>query len=369
MEDLSKLSRYYLTATAVMVIICLPLIYLEVKWLTYIALLLSVLALFLLYRTHSRWQAQLEELLRNQQSIENNQTEQQEHYSSYLKTIIPSLKKSLADSLELSNQANNQLSQQFNAISQDISTAVDFTNSGPKQGERLSASGNVKQSSENIREDLENLKETLINISQMEQDSLLEIKNLSTFMDQLTKMAGEVEALAEQTNLLALNAAIEAARAGDQGRGFAVVADEVRNLANQSKGTGENIRKKIDRIGETVALILKQATHSAESEEAMATQSEKIIHEVIVQHKLTTYTLAESDKLMVNMSQQIQQQINQAIDQLKHQLQLNSIVQAVTEHLAELEVLTDGYDDLDDTEKVSRFEQLTRRINTSTFKK
>ncbi|MEP2788582.1 MAG: hypothetical protein ABJI36_00695, partial [Kangiellaceae bacterium] len=110
---------------------------------------------------------------------------------------------------------------------------------------------------------------------------------------------------------------------------------------------------------------LKQATHSAESEEAMATQSEKIIHEVIVQHKLTTYTLAESDKLMVNMSQQIQQQIDHAIGQLKHQLELNSNVQAVTEHLAELEVLTDGYDDLDDTEKVSQFEQLTRQIKSS----
>ena len=101
-----------------------------------------------------------------------------------------------------------------------------------------------------------------------------------------------------QTRLLALNAAIEAARAGEQGRGFAVVADEVRDLASQLKNTGEDIRSKVDTIGKNITQVLKQASASAESEEAMATKSESITHEVVVQQKMTTYTLSESDNLL-----------------------------------------------------------------------
>ena len=97
-----------------------------------------------------------------------------------------------------------------------------------------------------------------------------EIKLLTASGDKINNILTSIQGIAEQTNLLALNAAIEAARAGEQGRGFAVVADEVRNLANQSKGTGENIRKKIDIIGESVNTILASATQSAATEVEMA---------------------------------------------------------------------------------------------------
>lgn len=57
-----------------------------------------------------------------------------------------------------------------------------------------------------------------------------------------------ISAIAAQTNLLALNATIEAARAGDSGKGFAVVASEVKELANQTRGATEEIRRQIEGI-------------------------------------------------------------------------------------------------------------------------
>lgn len=52
-----------------------------------------------------------------------------------------------------------------------------------------------------------------------------------------------IESVASQTNLLALNATIEAAHAGEAGRGFAVVASEVKQLASQTAGATEEVRR------------------------------------------------------------------------------------------------------------------------------
>ncbi|GAB4369486.1 MAG: hypothetical protein Kow00114_29280 [Kiloniellaceae bacterium] len=67
-----------------------------------------------------------------------------------------------------------------------------------------------------------------------------QIDHLRADVENVAKMARQIEAIAKQTNLLALNATIEAARAGEAGKGFAVVAGEVKSLATQTgKTTGE----------------------------------------------------------------------------------------------------------------------------------
>jgi methyl-accepting chemotaxis protein len=71
---------------------------------------------------------------------------------------------------------------------------------------------------------------------------------LGTAAQDITKVTEVITTISEQTNLLALNATIEAARAGDAGRGFAVVANEIKELAKQTAGATQDIKKRIEGI-------------------------------------------------------------------------------------------------------------------------
>jgi len=282
-----------------------------------------------------------------------------------LTRLMPLWQTQITHAVQQSSNAIDALTQEFTEISADISLAVQVSGSSDNAEERFSSLASVQRSSEAIRQELEQLKDTLLNISSVEKAALAEINSLSAFMKELTKMAGEVEALAEQTNLLALNAAIEAARAGEQGRGFAVVADEVRNLANQSKRTGENIRKKIDIIGGSVQSILETANHSAETELAMAEKAGEVIHEVIVQHKFTAYTLAESDRLLVNVSQQVQKQIGKVIVDFQFQDRVSQKLQHVQNSLAKAHQLLLESAELGAEDRLIQFSRLAEDLRRS----
>jgi len=328
-------------------------------------LVLAIACVHFLHRQNKQLHNLLESALQQPEIEDQSYHEADDALTSSLQEILPVWKNQIELAVNQSTRAIDDLSSQFMSITDNISVAIDVTGSTGASGERFSATASVQVSSDKIKDELENLKDTLINISQLEQSALGEINNLSVFMDELTKMAGEVEALAEQTNLLALNAAIEAARAGDQGRGFAVVADEVRNLANQSKSTGENIKKKIETIGSSVDNILKQATHSAESEEAMAKQAEEIIHEVIVQHKMTTYTLAASDKLLVNMSQQIQQEVANVIVELQFQDRVSQKLRHIEENIQNAQNIIADSQKLDGKGRKEQFASLPKKLQES----
>jgi methyl-accepting chemotaxis protein len=240
-----------------------------------------------------------------------------EDFNQSIQKICGLWSKQVQRTMQESDHAGKQLAEQFTSIINNISLAINVTNTKGLDNHRISSNESVKATSESIKNELEGLKDTLLQMAYLERESLKEIDSLSSFMGDLTKMAGEVEALAEQTNLLALNAAIEAARAGEEGRGFAVVADEVRRLAIQSKGTGEDILKKIVKVGESVKSILESATNNAEREHAMAEKANQVIADVIAQHKLTTYTLAQSDNLLTNMGKEVQSEISKMIVEMQ----------------------------------------------------
>ena len=76
------------------------------------------------------------------------------------------------------------------------------------------------------------------------------------------QIAASVKLLASEIDHVALNATIEAARAGDVGRGFSIVAAEVRSLAEQSKGSAQQMRQVLEEIQKSSRTTLASAMDS-----------------------------------------------------------------------------------------------------------
>ncbi|MCF6246657.1 MAG: methyl-accepting chemotaxis protein [Desulfobacula sp.] len=83
---------------------------------------------------------------------------------------------------------------------------------------------------------------------QKAQSATQSVNELGVAAKEISKVTEVISEISEQTNLLALNATIEAARAGEAGKGFAVVASEIKQLALQTAGATNDIKKRIDTI-------------------------------------------------------------------------------------------------------------------------
>jgi len=81
-------------------------------------------------------------------------------------------------------------------------------------------------------------------------DRVNELGNAAMEIGKVTEVITDIS---EQTNLLALNATIEAARAGNAGKGFAVVAGEIKELAKQTAGATNEIKREIENIQTSIS--------------------------------------------------------------------------------------------------------------------
>lgn len=152
------------------------------------------------------------------------------------------------------------------------------------------------------------------------------INDLKKASDEIGQIVSMMTGITEQTSLLALNASIEAARAGEAGKGFAVVAEEVKKLAEESKGSAEDITKIVTgiqaKIKETESSITEEQNFIDISVDKVSVTAQgfsnilKYIHGV--SGKISTMTAASVQQ------NDITSQMAKTIDLLSQGLQDNS---------------------------------------------
>lgn len=158
----------------------------------------------------------------------------------------------IADSTESTAQAIQDQAQMCTSI-QESSDEVEKDTSRVEEAAK-NTSRNVAEGASLVRE----LKEQAEGVETASRQTVEATARLTSRVDEVENIIGDILSISSQTNLLALNASIEAARAGDAGKGFAVVADEIRQLSEQTK-------EATNRITGIIAELIGDAKSASES--------------------------------------------------------------------------------------------------------
>jgi methyl-accepting chemotaxis protein len=227
------------------------------------------------------------------------------------------------------------LTGQFSAIVQRIDTAL---GSGDSAGAPRDRVADVRRNEDDLRQVVEALRA----IQQSRNQLAVEIRGLTSYTDELRKMATEVDSIGFRTNMLALNAAIEAAHAGESGKGFAVVANEVRSLSTAARDTGKMIIKKVGAINDVLARIAKTNEEVASRDEQAVKDSDALIGAVLTRFTHNATELNRVAEQSRAESAAIKNEVCESLVELQFQDRVSQILSHVVSSIEQTSRDTDG---------------------------
>lgn len=164
---------------------------------------------------------------------------------------------------ERTHEIGNQIIDMSNAVDAIVSNVDTLSQSADK----------MKECSEMAEE----IMNELVTINETNSKAIAEVRAQTDVTNQsamqIRTVTEIITGISNQTNVLALNASIEAARAGELGKGFALVAEEIRTLADQSRGSSEQIKTIVNELIENSNVSVETTQKVSE---AFEKQTEKI---------------------------------------------------------------------------------------------
>ena len=251
--------------------------------------------------------------------------------------------------------------EEFSASIEEVAaSAEEFASSSTEINENVQGITNytdqVNELAVSGLEEMQKTENEMEEVMDVSAESIDKINNLNESAGKINGIVNMISAIAEQTNLLALNAAIEAARAGDAGRGFAVVADEIRELAEETKGSTDEIRSLVDNlqdeIKDTVGVI-NNTNEQIKTGAASVSETGKTfnnitdkIKDVVAQVRETAASVNELSKGSQDISKVTEEQavnsdqISESVQKQSESMEnLNEAVDSLTEMTVELKEL------------------------------
>jgi methyl-accepting chemotaxis protein len=242
--------------------------------------------------------------------------------------MIINLNKSLGTAFKSFASLAGQISSSSVQISSDSEQLAHGSEQQATSYEELSSSiQNIVTNLESANDITQTSVNAVIKASEMMINSQSSIENIEKNSMQISESVTYITDIADQINLLALNAAIEAARAGEHGKGFAVVADEVKKLAERSSVSAKEITSIIstnaDQVqngvrlsqesDKNIKLINENITQMAQMLGSILTSTKEqtaALEEnasIVSSSTSSTSKLADSSKLLLNISQEMKQ--------------------------------------------------------------
>lgn len=227
------------------------------------------------------------------------------------------------------------LTGQFSAIVQRIDTAL---GSGKHADAPQDHVADVRRNEDDLRQVVEALRA----IQQSRNQLAVEIRGLTSYTDELRKMAAEVDSIGFRTNMLALNAAIEAAHAGESGKGFAVVANEVRSLSTAARDTGKMIIKKVGAINDVLSRIAKTNEEVATRDDRAVKDSDERIRAVLTRFAHNATELSRVAEQSRTESAAIKNDVCESLVELQFQDRVSQILSHVVSSIEQTSRDTDS---------------------------
>lgn len=305
-------------------------------WSVFLGISLLVMSALIKAWYHRHYAAQLncmkKTLSASQQAAAEIHTEAHGLQELCLNTI-PIWRRHIESAREQTEQAVYDLTKSFAALMYRLQATVEASRNSNGNGDEGGIVSTFEHSESVLQEVLKSLRST----QQGRATMLNEVRVLTNYTDELKRMAAEVANIAGQTNLLALNAAIEAARAGEAGRGFAVVADEVRNLSSISSQTGISMAEKVNVINDAIKRTFQVAEQATVDDDAVFSNSETLLRDVIDKFSTIVDDLASSAKIMQIEGAGIVSEIEMLYVGLQFQDRTSQILSQIENNLSELE--------------------------------